>query len=155
MHTLASSSPTFKVRKSGLWIDTSKGWLACSPDGVIEEDGALVGVLEIKCPYSARDMSPIEACDKLPTFSCQLIDRQLTLKRTHNYYFQVQGQLAITGAKWCDFFVYTSCGFEIERIYPDPSLWDDVLQVLDNFFSSHCVPLVKNVSSVEQLLYQN
>jgi len=30
------------------------------------------------------------------------------------YYAQVQGQIGVTGAKWCDFITYTSKGIYIE-----------------------------------------
>ena len=33
-------------------------------------------------------------------------------KRTHVYYDQLQGQMGITGADWCDFVVYTKAGLE-------------------------------------------
>jgi hypothetical protein len=29
------------------------------------------------------------------------------LKKNHEYYDQVQGQMGLTGTKWCDFVVYT------------------------------------------------
>ena len=31
--------------------------------------------------------------------------------------------MALTGAKWCDFVVYTSRGLSIERIHFDEELW--------------------------------
>lgn len=56
-----------------------------SPDGLIGEDG----ILEIKCP-------------QIPTQVEYLING--TLPST--YFQQVQGQLYVTGRKWCDFFAY-------------------------------------------------
>ena len=105
--SLAVSHPTLKVTKSGLWIDLKRGWLACSPDGLVWNGDKLVGILEIKCPYAAREMAPVEACTKLPSFSCKLSEGGVKLVHSNNYYFQVQGQLAITGADWCDFCIYT------------------------------------------------
>ena len=50
------------------------------------------------------------------------------------YYFQVQGQLAITGKKWCDFVVWTlKQPMYVERIYFDENLWNDMLNNLSNF----------------------
>ncbi len=34
-------------------------------------------------------------------------DGNLTLKKNHKYYFQVQGGMAATGTQVCDFVVYT------------------------------------------------
>lgn len=30
------------------------------------------------------------------------------LKHTHPYYAQIQGQLAVTERKWCDFVIFTN-----------------------------------------------
>jgi len=40
------------------------------------------GILEIKCPYSARTMTPETACEKLNQFCCSLVAGQVTLKKT-------------------------------------------------------------------------
>ena len=39
------------------------------------------------------------------------------LQCSNNYYFQVQGQLAVTGWWWCDFVVYTQKDLTIECIH--------------------------------------
>ena len=41
------------------------------------------------------------------------------LKTNEPYYFQVQWQLGVTARKYCDFFVYTTVGFHLERIFFD------------------------------------
>jgi hypothetical protein len=38
------------------------------------------------------------------------------LKRTHAYYFQVQGQLLITGRQFCYFVIWTPKGLILEKI---------------------------------------
>ena len=43
-------------------------------------------------------------------------DGRSSIKFRHVYYAQVQGQIAITDRKWCDFVVYTSKGISIEKI---------------------------------------
>ena len=79
--------------------------LAASPDGVIcNEDGTPLGTLEIKCPYSQRNTSVVDAC-KNSTFFCQAEESNIRLKTTHNYYYQVQGQMAILNLPWYDFVV--------------------------------------------------
>ena len=49
------------------------------------------------------------------------------LKTNEPYYFQVQGQLRVTGRKYCDFFVYTTAAFHLERIFFDKKLWQQML----------------------------
>ena len=55
-----------------------------------------------KCPYAARDITTIEAIEKVKLF-CLEIDEgedQISLKSSHNYFYQVQGQIMITGAPY-------------------------------------------------------
>ena len=91
-------------------------WPAASPDGlVLSGSGELLGLIEIKCPYATKDMTPLQAASGLPSFPCTVIDGRISLKRDHNYYYQVQGQLAITNASWCDYCVYTPRGLCTEQ----------------------------------------
>ena len=48
------------------------------------------------------------------------------LKTNQSYYFQVQGQLRVTGWEYCDFFIYTTVGFHLERIFLDKNLWQQM-----------------------------
>jgi putative phage-type endonuclease len=54
----------------------------CSPDGIVDVDG----LIEIKCPNSATHWSYIKANEP-----------------PNKYFIQMQAQMAVTGAKWCDF----------------------------------------------------
>jgi hypothetical protein len=44
---------------------------------------------------------------------------KVQLKTRDDYYAQVQGQLMITGAEFCEFIVDTQCDMVVERIKPD------------------------------------
>ena len=81
------------------------------------------GLLEIKCPSSKFTVTPVDACsDK--NFYLELCDSKPKLEENHEYYDQLQGQMGLTGAKWCDFIVYTRAGMSIERIPFNHSHWD-------------------------------
>ncbi len=43
----------------------------------------------------------------------------LKLRRQHKYYWQVQGQMLLTGLEWCDFVVCAQEDMLVERIYKD------------------------------------
>lgn len=73
------------------------------------------GLLEIKCPHSVKRKTPLQAAKEAKTFMCRE-ENGLLYNEIHQYYYQVQGQLGITGAKWCDFVVYTTQGISIQRI---------------------------------------
>ena len=105
-------------------------WLGASPDGKVKDLSSKQpnGILEIKCPYSKREVEPEEAC-KDPAFYCEMNDSKICLKPTHAYYHQVQLQFYVGSDlySWCDFCVFTSKGLEMGR-YIDASLYCDTLR---------------------------
>jgi putative phage-type endonuclease len=56
-------------------------WFGCSPDGLVGEN-----LIEIKCPSSSQHWEYFKA--KEPP---------------KKYFIQMQAQMSVTGAKWCDF----------------------------------------------------
>ena len=64
-------------------------------------------------------------------------DTEYKLKRDHSYYAQAQGQLGVTGAKWCDFIVYTGKGIYIERIPFDATYWQNLRTELLQYYFEH------------------
>ena len=54
------------------------------------------------------------------------------------YYHQVQLQLYVTSANWCDFCVYTTKGIAIESIYPDMEWKVRNLPKLQYFYDNYC-----------------
>ena len=96
------------VVNTGLVLHTRFGFLGASPDGLVQDRSMspCFGLLEIKCPYRPfmEKFTVEEACGKLPDFCCELKDGKAQLKRSHAYFYQLQGQMAIYRASWCDFF---------------------------------------------------
>ena len=64
----------------GLVIKAEKPWLGASPDGAFINDDGNLKLLEIKCPYSAKDND----------IDVPFLDKEYQLKKTHQYYTQVQ-----------------------------------------------------------------
>lgn len=95
-----------------------------------------VSIVEIKCPYTARDYTIKEALDKLDNFCLQMdsTTRLLCLKKDHEYYAQVQGQLMVTGCDSCDFVVYTKKDIHVNRLLPDIKFMESMLTNLADFF---------------------
>ena len=127
---------------SGLAIDPEYGWLACSPDDLAQDSSAFVdeyGLVEYKCPYSAKDTSVEEACNK-KDFMAYVKDGQVTLKHTHKYFYQIQGQMAICRRNWCDFVIWTPSSIIIERIVFDKNFWQEVLPKLEHFYDVAILP---------------
>ena len=67
----------------------AQGWFGLSLDGIVI-DSLENTRKEVKCPYIKRDVSPEEACQD-PNFYCYISDDgTCTLKRSQQYYHQVQ-----------------------------------------------------------------
>ena len=92
--------------------------LGATPDAKIVDFGCSVcfGLAEVKCPHTKFHVTPLDACSDPTFFMEKTSENKCRLKRDHAYYAQVQGQMGITRAKWCDFIVYTSKGLYVERI---------------------------------------
>ena len=52
------------TKKCGFIIHPSLGWLGASPDVFVTDPHSCLpdGIGEFKCPYSKREMTPIDAC---------------------------------------------------------------------------------------------
>ena len=103
--------------------------LGSSPDGIVDDNL----IIEVTCPYSAKDKY-IDAIT-VPYLSGQ--DGSLELKSNHNYYYQVQGQLAISNAKACDFIVCTQTDIKIIRIGCDQKFIEAMLSNLTSFYDKN------------------
>eukprot|EP00117_Sycon_ciliatum_P014839 scpid81162/ scgid14934/ len=129
------------VRPSGLVINPALCWLGASPDGLVSdfnESAGHRGLVEVKCPYKYRHQRIENVCtDKLQ--SLEMVNGVPTLKRNHQYYYQIMGQLAVTERQWCDYIVFTRRDIHVERIYFDEAFWSEMLATLTNFFFNHIV----------------
>ncbi|CAH3032753.1 unnamed protein product [Porites lobata] len=74
-----------------------------------------------------------------PNFFCEDINGQCKLKRTHAYFAQVQGQMGVSGASWCDFIVYRKKGISVERIPFDPAYWETLKLKLHTYYFNHFI----------------
>ena len=83
-----------------------------------------------------------EACLVVENFCCFLdADGRPCLRKNHNYYYQIQGSMAILRVKYCDFVVWTLKDMSIERITFDEQLWNAVmLPRLEKFYFSYLLP---------------
>lgn len=139
---MAKRGTPVNTKRSGLVISTSNPCLASSPDGWVEDNSTSQkdGIVEFKCPYASRDVTPSEACSK-KDFFCTLEEGQVKLKNKHNYYYQVQGAMAISKKPWCDFVVWTPKGISIQRIQQDSTFWSDsMLPKLLSFYENALLP---------------
>lgn len=127
----------FIFRPAGLFVNKDFPHLGASPDGLVTCSCCGDGLIEIKCPYKHRDKDPTTVIDR---DFCLQPDGNLCLSRTHDYYIQVQGQLAICDKEYSDFICWTPHGMYVERVTVDPACFDKIKPSLDKFFKDVLLP---------------
>lgn len=124
----------FMVEDSGLIINPDYPHLGASPDGKIKCSCCGMGILEIKCPYCKRGDTHEQAAED-KDFCLQNMGGQISLKRNHMYFYQVQAQLNISSSEYCDFVVLTQDNtLFIERIVKDADFFQQALENVTSFF---------------------
>lgn len=101
---IAYSADYGPVKKCGLLVSKAMPFIAASPDGLQDDI-----IIEVKCPYVLRDTLPsnLESLEKtqLRSFFCEKVNGVLRLKKSHDYYGQVQTQMWVTGYSKTNFIV--------------------------------------------------
>ena len=95
------------MERTGLWVSTVQPYIAASPDSLVSCSCCGSGCVEVKCPWTAREMTISEFAQTGSSFLA-LQERNYVLKKSHNYYAQVQVQMFCTGRDYCDFVTYTA-----------------------------------------------
>ncbi|XP_055998890.1 uncharacterized protein LOC130047587 [Ostrea edulis] len=144
------------VHETGLWLHES-GVIGASPDGIVNHQPCCPpdilhfqseaakylkpDLIEVKCPYSARDMKIADAVEVVKEFFLEKVADQLHLKENTDYYHQVQGQLHIANKMCCDLVVWTQEDLAIIRIARDDN-WAINIEKLINFYFHKFMPEV-------------
>ena len=143
-----------EVEETGLTLHNIYSFLGASSDGKVRDPSLLpienqTGVLEIKCPYSINSKlithSTGEDLLSTPGFYMGRKDGAPFLNREHKYYAQVQGEMAILGLSWCDFFVWTGASennYLLERIFFYEEYVKIMIHKIVNFYFKHIFPKV-------------
>ena len=132
------------VTKSGLWINPNHPELACSPDGLIYENGSLTKVVEIKCPLVLEALHPADIIKLKPkqryTLCYEVNNGAMKLKEKHAYYFQIQMQMAVTDVAFCDFVVWSPKGILVQTVGRDDQFWNQLYPKLLGFHHTILMP---------------
>ena len=145
------------VSECGLFLHPVYKILGATPDRLVNDPNSLPseGLLEVKCPWKHCHCTVKDACMD-PSFCCELQCGIPCLKSSHVYYYQIQGQLAITRQSWCDFVVYTTQDLHVERIFFNREFWSFVEGKLIEFYIACVLPQLvhsKGVTEIRSLLY--
>ena len=112
----------------GFVIHPDAPWLGASPDGLVFDPAESVqfGLIEMKCP----NLKSYVDCSYI-----RMQSGNLELKKTHAYYWQVQGQMLLTGLTWCDFVILAEDDLLIQWIYRDNDVCKVIREKNRQFFS--------------------
>ena len=139
---IACSDSCRIVSENGLYVHLEKPYLAASPDGiVVDESVEYPGLLEIKCPLSKL---PVDALASQQRKFCLIMDEHgLKLNVNHQYYSQIQMQMAVTGHMWTDFVVFTDTddgpSVFVQRIQFSNIFWDATEKCVSKFYEQFVV----------------
>lgn len=130
---------TVNLFPSGLIINPKCPWLGCTPDRKVfdmeaEKEGMTpFRLLEVKVvKEGSTNFHGVRYLCKDP------ITNQLKLKKKHEYFYQVQCHIALSGLDWCDFFSYIDEDtFHCERITLDREFFQGSKDKVDTFFFSY------------------
>jgi len=134
--------------KAGFVISEDFPFLGATPDACVHDLSRTdqYGLVEIKYPYKYRNIL-LEQAALQSDFCSNIVEKEgknvLQLKSNHVYYCQVQGQMAITRRKWCDFVIYTTKGFTVQTIKFGLVFWtNNLLPKLIAFFNNCFAPAI-------------
>lgn len=115
------------VLSVGFVIPPEAPHLGASPDGRVYDpsESPPFGLVEVKST-TKHDASQVAHLKRENGY--------VRLRQSHRYYWQVQGQLAVTGLEWCDFVTDTQENVYVERIWRDVSFILKMKDKLDLFY---------------------
>ena len=128
----------------GLVVSMQHPWLAATPDGFVYDpnENPQNGLVEYKNPHSCRNITIAEGVKmKKIKFLTTSSEDSLILKRSHEYYYQIQTAMLCTSTQWCDFVVRTSVDFQVvERVRVDAAFCESFLDKVRNFYFNSILP---------------
>ena len=142
----SNGHPGLSTEHVGLVISLENPWMAASPDDRVHDPSvnSHYGLAEYKNPYSVKNMTLSQACQSSKTFCLQVNENNgitsYTLKRKHDYYFQIQCQLYCENRDWCDFVLRTNKELHVERIPRDSIWWKQHVPKLQSFYFDALLP---------------
>ena len=145
-HQNSNGHSDLKTKNVDLIVSVETPWLAASPDGRVNDSTAHppLGLVEFKNPYSFREMTLLQACQSKKPFCLEKEEKEgnitFSLKRRHDYFFQVQCQMYCENREWCDFVLHTEKELHIERIAREKEWWANQMPRLKSFYFEALLP---------------
>ncbi|CAJ1051618.1 uncharacterized protein LOC117815809 [Xyrichtys novacula] len=117
----------------GYVVHPNAPWLGALPHGLVYDpnERPTFGLVHVKCIHFKSFIS----C-KFFTFKSGV----LQLMKAHALYWDIQGEMMITGMSWCDLVVFSNEDILVQRIYRDESMISSMKKKLDSFFFYYYLP---------------
>ena len=133
------------VEEVGLLVSKEKPFLGASIDRIVTfKDTEEKWGMEIKSPLSKAGMTVEEACKNKTFFLGKLSDGTVMLKRNHDYYLQIQGQLYCSNLDLKGIILTVHFGDDkplfLENILSDNTWSSDFLPKVDFFYRRALFP---------------
>ena len=144
----------FHCELTGLILNENYPHLGSSPDGIIECLCCGKGCLEIKCLAKYKDGLPGPILPDDPQYHDHLsdgpffttedssypVDENFELKKSHQYYTQVQGHMLITELDYCDLYLWSKSRSITVRVFRDDVFIHKLCEKLTKEYITHVVP---------------
>ena len=111
----------FRLKTSGLVVDTTYSFIGASPDRIAECECHGSWIVEIKCPATMADQAQQHFTDL--AFIESGSDGEMLLKRSHQYYAQVILYMAVCKMSYTDFVVWSPKEMLVIKVDFDASMW--------------------------------
>ena len=141
-HLLSTKGVNANVLEVGLILSETYPYLGASLDGLVEDNSGNRWGIEIKCPSSQFGKTLQEAIISKNFFLCKN-GNEVNLKKSHKYFYQVQGQMFCANLMRTDFVVWFGDDepLYVETIFFDELFWNSkILPGLDFFYRRAVLP---------------
>lgn len=119
---MGKSHINFGFEKFGFLIHPDYPYFGASPDGLVGCDCCGLSLVEIKCPFCAR-FSGISEKIGSKNFYLDAKKGKIVLKENHQYYYQIQMQLALSKTDRCFLVVWSAKELIHLEVKPNPQFW--------------------------------
>ena len=123
-----------RIEGAKFYIPQSHPFLGATPDGIIVKDNDIDSVVEVKCPYSSRWTG------QRPKWIQLKSDGTYGLEPESRYWYQVQAQMFVTGARQCIFGVFTPKMTWIMVVPRDQPFIDRTVRELTVYYVNEYLP---------------
>lgn len=137
----------FRVLSKGLVTHKQAPYIRASPDGIAECECHPPRLVEVKCPFTAKDMTIEQGMrkDHIKYLKKNGTKYELIETATEGYLSQVQCAMAVTELNSCDFIVFNAGEareLAIVEVEFDAKMWDQLFQNAKLFFRNHLAPAI-------------